>query len=60
MKEHWVSLISEVSLVYSLFQLEKLWLALSPNSISELSSASDVMSGVSMNIKINKNKTNNT
>lgn len=60
MKEHWVSLISEVSLVYSLFQLEKLWLALSPNSISELSSASDVISGVSMNIKINKNKTNNT
>lgn len=60
MKEHWVSLISEVSLIYSLFQLEKLWLALSPNSISELSSASDVMSGVSMNIKINKNKTNNT
>lgn len=60
MKEHWVSLISVVSLVYSLFQLEKLWLALSPNSISELSSASDVISGVSMNIKINKNKTNNT
>ena len=60
MKEHWVSLISEVSLVYSLFQLERLWLALSPNSISELSSASDVISGVSMNIKINKNKTNNT
>ena len=60
MKEHWVSLFSEVSLVYSLFQLEKLWLALSPNSISELSSASDVISGVSMNIKINKNKTNNT
>lgn len=60
MKEHWVSLISEVSLIYSLFQLEKLWLALSPNSISELSSASDVISGVSMNIKINKNKTNNT
>ena len=60
MKEHWVSLISEVSLVYSLFQLEKLWLALSPNSISELSSASDVISGVSMNIKINKSKTNNT
>ena len=60
MKEHWVSLISEVSLIYSLFQLEKLWLALSPNSISELSSDSDVISGVSMNIKINKNKTNNT
>ena len=60
MKEQWVILISEVSLVYSLFQLEKLWLALSPNSISELSSASDVISGVSMNIKINKNKTNNT